>query len=102
TGERLEPDPTGKPQNVKVVTLLLNPDDAEKLLLASNQGTVQFVLRNASDEDKPATRPASLKDLQSAAAPPPVVAKRATPAPKPPSTYDIDQYDGGKKSSVKF
>src|ERR1017187_5051620 len=49
TGEKLQPDPQGKPQNVKVVTLLLTPDDAQKLLLASNQGTVQFVLRNASD-----------------------------------------------------
>ena len=54
TGEKLQPDPSGKPQNVKVVTLLLAPDDAEKLLLASNQGTVQFVLRNASDQAQPA------------------------------------------------
>ena len=49
-GEKLQPDPSGKPQNVKVVTLLLTPDDAEKLALASNQGTIQFVLRNASDQ----------------------------------------------------
>src|ERR1019366_9053652 len=41
TGEKLQPDPNGKPQNVKVVTVLLSPDDSQKLLLASNQGTVQ-------------------------------------------------------------
>jgi len=52
TGEKLQPDVNGKPQNVKVVPLLLSPDDSEKLLLATNQGTVQFVLRNASDQDK--------------------------------------------------
>jgi len=28
TGEKLQPDVNGKPQNVKVVTLLLSPDDA--------------------------------------------------------------------------
>jgi pilus assembly protein CpaB len=105
TGERLQPDPSGKPQNVKVVTLLLAPDDAEKLLLASNQGTVQFVLRNASDEAKPVTRPASLKDLQSSTPVGPVIAvKKAAPAaPKPPpSSYEVETYDGAKKGSVKF
>ncbi len=50
TGEKLEPDPSGKPQNVRQVTVLLTPDDAEKLVLAANQGTVQFVLRNGSDQ----------------------------------------------------
>lgn len=102
TGEKLQPDPNGKPQNVKVVTLLLTPDDAEKLLLASNQGTVQFVLRNASDQDKPATKPVNLKDLQGSA--PVVVARRAPPAPAKPaqSVYEVDTYDGTKKSTVKF
>ena len=105
TGEKLQPDPNGKPQNVKVVTLLLAPGDAEKLLLASNQGTVQFVLRNASDQAQPATRPVNLKDLQQASAPSnaPLVAKRAAPAPpKTASAYEVDTYDGTKKNTVKF
>jgi pilus assembly protein CpaB len=102
TGEKLQPDPNGKPQNVKVVTLLLAPNDAEKLLLASNQGTVQFVLRNASDQAQPVTRPVNLKDLQgTASAPAAVVARKAAP-PKPPSTYDVETYDGTKKGVVKF
>ena len=57
TGEKLQPDPSGKPQNVKEVTVLLTPDDAEKLVLASNQGTVQFVLRNGSDQVQAQRRP---------------------------------------------
>ena len=101
TGERLQPDPSGKPQNVKVVTVLLTPDDAEKLLLASNQGTVQFVLRNASDQLQPATRPVSLKDLQGKApAPAPVVARKA--APPPPKAFEVETYNGTKKDVVKF
>ena len=103
TGERLQADPSGKPENVKVVTLLLAPDDAEKLLLASNQGIIQFVLRNASDDAKPATRPVNLKDLQNNAPVGPVAVKRApTPPPKPPNAYEVETYDGSKKSSVKF
>ncbi len=101
TGEKLQPDPQGKPQNVKVVTLLLTPDDAQKVLLAVNQGTVQFVLRNASDQAQPATRPVDMRDLQGTARPAPLVAKRAA-APKPPSAYTVDTYDGTKKSTVKF
>jgi len=104
TGEKLQPDPNGKPQNVKVVTLLLAPDDAEKLLLASNQGTVQFVLRNASDQDKPVTRPVNMKDLQGSPAAPVVVARKAAapPAPKPATAYEVETYDGPKKNTVKF
>ncbi|MCP6725929.1 Flp pilus assembly protein CpaB, partial [Klebsiella pneumoniae] len=41
TGERLEPDPSGKPEHVKVVTLLMTPDDAQRLALAESQGTVR-------------------------------------------------------------
>ena len=48
-GQKSEPDPSGKPATVTVVTLLLSPDDAERAVLASSQGTVHFVLRNGSD-----------------------------------------------------
>jgi len=103
TGERLQPDPNGKPQNVKVVTVLLAPPDAEKLLLASNQGTVQFVLRNASDQAQPVSRPVNMKDLQGSSGPAPeVVAKKAAPKPVGSSVYEVETYDGAKKSTVKF
>ena len=52
-GQKIEPDPTGKPETVNVVTLLLKPEDGEKLVLASTQGTIQFVLRNGADQDQP-------------------------------------------------
>lgn len=48
-GQQTEPDPEGKPIRVPVVTLLLKPDDAEKVLQASAVGTIHFVLRNGSD-----------------------------------------------------
>src|SRR5207253_9680641 len=49
-GQTSEPDPQGKPQTVNVVTVLLNPQDSQKLQLASAQGTIQFVLRNGVDQ----------------------------------------------------
>lgn len=102
TGEKLEPDPSGKPQNVKQVTVLLTPDDAEKLVLASNQGTVQFVLRNGSDQAQAPHRPVELKDLQgSAPQTAPVAMKKAAPS-KVAGVYEVETYDGTKKGVVKF
>src|SRR3989442_1059244 len=49
TGTKMDPDPNGKPENVNVVTLLVTPEQSEKLALAQNQGTIHFVLRNGGD-----------------------------------------------------
>ena len=104
TGERLQPDPSGKPQKVRQVTMLLTPDDAQKLVLAANKGTVQFVLRNGTDQAQQVRRPVQLKDLQTATAssPTPVAVKRAPAPPKPQNFYEVETYDGAKKNTVKF
>ena len=52
-----------KPQPVSVVTLLVNPEEAERLTLASTEGKIQLALRNPLDKTIPATpgvRPAAL------------------------------------------
>ncbi len=48
-GQQTEPDPEGKPIRVPVVTLLLKPEDAQKVVQASAIGTIDFVLRNGAD-----------------------------------------------------
>ena len=102
TGERLQPDPSGKPQKVRQVTMLLTPDDAQKMVLAANKGTVQFVLRNGTDQVQQTRRPLQMKDLQTNTAPTQVAVKRAPAPPKPPSYYEVETYDGSKKNTVKF
>lgn len=103
TGEKLKPDPTGKPEKVRQVTMLLSPDDAQKLVLAANKGTVQFVLRNGTDQAQQIHRPSQMKDLQTfGAAPATVAVKKAPPPPKPQSVYEVETYDGTKKNTVKF
>src|SRR3989475_10147369 len=49
TGQRLERNSAGDPQMTPVITLLVSPDDAQKLTLASSQGKIQLVLRNPVD-----------------------------------------------------
>src|SRR5947209_7259501 len=52
-----------KPMPVTVVTLLVNPEEAERLTLSSTEGKIQLALRNPLDTDMPVThgiRPAAL------------------------------------------
>jgi pilus assembly protein CpaB len=49
-------DNRDKPMPVSVVTLLVNPDEAERLTLASSEGKIQLALRNPLDRSKPETR----------------------------------------------
>lgn len=50
--QKLERQDGGKPQPVAVITLLVTPEDAEKLTLAASGGHVQLALRNPIDTDK--------------------------------------------------
>lgn len=65
-GQKLQPDPQGKPDTVSVVTLLLTPEDSQKLVLASSQGSVQFVLRNGADHTQVEAVPVQVAQLAGA------------------------------------
>ena len=70
-GTRLEQDQEkGKPMQVTVVTLLVFPEQAERLALASTEGKIQLALRNPLDQGAPETpgiRPGTLLGLVKAA-----------------------------------
>jgi pilus assembly protein CpaB len=48
-GQNFQKDTEGKPVSVQVVNLLVTPEQAEMLSLASSQTTIQLVLRNPLD-----------------------------------------------------
>ena len=50
-GQDFKKDAEGKPVIVQVVNLLVTPEQAEQLSLASSQTTIQLVLRNPLDHD---------------------------------------------------
>ena len=109
-GQTIEPDPQGRPQTVNVVTLLLTPEDAQKLQLASSQGSIQFVLRSGVDQTVAEIRPTQLSELLVGApkAPTPVVAApgvHRAPRPKAqPQTpiYMLEVIQGTQRSVQKF
>ena len=54
-GTRLEQSDKGKPVQVTVVTLLVYPEQSERLALASTEGKIQLALRNPLDLGAPET-----------------------------------------------
>src|SRR3954471_10234770 len=64
SGTKIEQDTDkGKPMEVSVVTLLVDPGESERLTLASTEGKIQLALRNPVDKTAPSTpgvRPAAL------------------------------------------
>src|SRR5438094_177490 len=85
-----------KPTPVTVVTLLVAPEESERLTLASNEGKIQLALRNPLDKATPSTRgirPAALLGAAPIARAVGVRAARpivieAPPAPEP-ATVEI-------------
>jgi pilus assembly protein CpaB len=55
--------PNGEPVTATVVTMLVTPDDAEKLIHAANKGQIQLGLRNTLDLDSVETRGVQVTDL---------------------------------------
>jgi pilus assembly protein CpaB len=110
-GQKLERNTTGDAQNAAVITLLVSPDDAQKLTLASTQGKIQLALRNPVDtheQQLDSTRANVLYKSVSnpEAAPKPRIVKKApVTAPAPPtapSTYVIEVIRGTKVEEQKF
>ena len=110
TGQKMQADPDGKPATTDVVTLLVDPNDAERVVLASAQGTVHFVLRNGQDHAQVADSPAQVSELgggslikSSEPQQPREVVKRSTvvvaATPKP---YSVQTIAGGKSTTETF
>jgi pilus assembly protein CpaB len=110
-GTKTDPDPNGKPENVSVVTLLVTPDESEKLALAQNQaqqsqGGIHFVLRNGGDKATPNTAPVDVADLtgiEKKVAKPEMRGRRhVAPKEAPAPTVSVETVSGGKVSVNTF
>jgi len=110
SGHTLERTSTGEAQNAAVITLLVTPDDAQRLTLASSEGHIQLALRNPLDtkqDDVPASVSRAL--YRGAVPPPPSPVHQTvhhTPPPKiiasPPAStgVSVEVYQGDKKMDV--
>jgi pilus assembly protein CpaB len=75
---------TAKPIRSTVVTVLVSPEDAERIALAAAEGHIMLALRNPLDTAPTLTSGAHMTSLMGAPEPAPVAPRRiATPAPAP-------------------
>ncbi len=102
-GQSLERNPEGEPQQVPVVTLLVNPEEAEQLALAHSNGRLQLALRSPLDLDTVNTRGIRASELIAGRARPRAVAAagpRRAPAPARSSTVELEIYRGPERSTA--
>jgi pilus assembly protein CpaB len=107
-GQQIQPDSSGRAVNVPVVTLLVTPEQAETLTLASSEGRIQLVLRNAGDQTvaktpgraveelygvKPVARPAAVRQVAV-----PVAVAQAAAAPAAPPGVEVLVIRGSQAS----
>jgi len=107
TGTKIDPDPDGKPENVAVVTLLVTPEQSEKLALAQNQvaqnqGTIHFVLRNNGDSAKPDTPAVGMAQLTGTPEMSVTSHSKHAVALKPAAAYIVETLMGNKVTIAKF
>lgn len=95
----------GKPIPSTVVTVLVSPQDAERIALAQDEGRVMLTLRNPLDRDPTQTNGVELAALMGKPAPPPVMhvvqGQRKVVAPKPapePQIYKVEAIRGSKRT----
>ena len=97
----------GKPVPSSVVTLLVTPEDAERIALASTEGSIMLTLRNPLDTAPTLTNGTRMATLMGAPEPPPVtrvtkgVRRVEAPqpvAPPPPSIYSVETIRAAKRA----
>jgi pilus assembly protein CpaB len=106
-GQKVDQDREGKPQTYTVVTLLVTPDEADKLSMASTEGKIHLVLRNSMDMKQGNPPPVSRGSLFMGGPPPTTGAPKAQhasrpPAPKSPEVYLIEVIRGDKRENQSF
>ena len=103
-GTKIERDAEkNKPVPVTVVTLLVDPEEAERLTLASTEGKIQLALRNPLDRTTPPTRgirPAALLGAPATTPRPITRVALAKPAasPAPPEAATVEIIRGDKRA----
>lgn len=120
------PENQRQPSEVKAVTLQVTPEQAEKLVLAANEGKLQLVMRNYSDQEDTQTKGANKATLLSGESyvpqPEPTTEKSASakpianhapqiksaslreekPAPPPPPRNSVEFIEGTKRRDVEI
>jgi pilus assembly protein CpaB len=102
-GQVTQRNDAGDPITVNVVTLMLTPEQAERLSLATSQGRIQLALRNMLDMEDATTQGVRVSGLLAGQP------RRATGTARPAATPSprqepavVEMYRGGTRSIQRF
>jgi len=104
-GTDIQKDAEGKPQQVQVVNLLVTPEQAQVLALASNETRIQLVLRNPLDTKVAPVEGTAMTNLfldQNAPASKPKLTGRVAPRKPKEDTFTVTVINGTTKTEDKF
>lgn len=106
-GQQVQQDAQGKPHTVPVVTLLVSPEDADKLTMAATQARIQLALRNTIDTKMVNPPPVTEAELFTGVrAPTPargrVGRSRPPVVPAAPPPYVVEIINGNKRETKSF
>lgn len=101
-GQEIRQTEDGSPVTVTVVTVLVTPEEAERLALAALEGQIQMALRNTLDQESvetPGERASRLLIGSRPTTSRPVV---RTSAPTTPTETIVEIYRGGARSLISY
>jgi pilus assembly protein CpaB len=127
-GTEIQRDAAGRPNTATTATLAVTPEEAERLAIAMNTGSIQLVLRGYGDPATISTKGANSNDVlaqlrggatvpmpapvsprpversapRPSPAPAPVIIQRPPPPPPPPDSAVVNVYRAGKPTPQKF
>jgi len=101
-GTDIQKDAEGKPQQVHVVNLLVSPEQAELLSLASTHAQIQLVLRNPLDTKMAQVKTTGMGNIFSDGDVVTAVKVHSHGAARPVRTVAVEVINGSKRSEAKF
>jgi pilus assembly protein CpaB len=100
-GTDIQKDAEGKPQQVQVVNLLVTPEQAQTLSLASTELRIQLVLRNPLDTKVAQVQGTAMGQMFGEQGGPAKVGVRRAPKAAP-KVFTIQVFNGSTVSEEKF
>jgi pilus assembly protein CpaB len=100
-GQKVEQDEKGTPQTVPVITLLVTPEEANRLTMASTEGRIQLALRNTIDT-KQMNPPVVYRATIFGATPQPRAGAAPAAPVQPPKSPTVEVIRGDKREVVTF
>ncbi|MBT8336224.1 MAG: Flp pilus assembly protein CpaB [Gemmatimonadetes bacterium] len=101
-GTDVQRNEQGEPMEVTVVTLLVDPEEAEALALSSTQGRIQMALRNMMDLETVETRGERIAGLLSGTARPGRATVRVGTTGPASTPGIIEMYQGGVRTLISY